>query len=517
MAATVSRDVSIVYAGLTVGGTSDYVIDGPFFLELTYAKIEVGFHVQLNSDISEAAFLTLEAALLAAFRTPRGTINVSLGSTNRGGTGFDAEPTISKTGSSADTGQSARYTCHVVARRTADLSGQSGRFDSRSGLVTPSNGLRVLTLTGQYTSLNNNTALQQYTSAINLFCSARLTLFGLVNVEILHDTVEVHDSNNVADFVRVYQEVVHRQSLSLLDEPALKDTSLLVTRGDLDGGASDLAASPATEFAADYHANVDATVSTSLSTLWDTKVKALLISEIQAKASGVLVLTSVVPKFDVARNMISASVTGMVYGSSLVDLQIETEDAIVFGLVLLPVWDGNPFSRDVQPAIGRHLRTVTITKVTQENNPALAGYGNPDDLPNMNVFVEIERVKQRSRSYKGIRNASGGIVGLLTERTTRTYERAEAPAGPVADATKSKTSGGAAGRVATGQVDEGGGMTLLGDFLASITAPTTFSEGPPIILMPDLGAGGSYGHPGMSIQPTDGNFGGGDSQAFPGP
>lgn len=459
MSASVTRDITIVYAGLTLGGTSDYVLDGPFTLELAYDRIEVSFHVFLNNDTSEADFLTAEAALLLAFRTPRGTINVSLGATNRGGSGFDAQPSISKIGSLADTGQSARYVCSITARRIADLAGQSGRFDSRTELTTPTNSQKVLTLSGQYTSLSTTTALEQYTAAIGAFCSSRLTLFGLTDVEIVQDQVTIHDSNNVADFTRTYKEIINDQSLTLTNDPALKDATLVVTRNEADTGNADLNARRGIEFSADYHVTVDSDVSTNLKSYWDTKIQAKLIQEIRLKAgAGVIVLTSITPRFHVASNEISASITGVLYASSLVEMSIETSDRILFGVVLLPVWDGNPYSKDQQPGLGEWVRTVTITRVTTDYDPGLPGYNNPVDMPHQENFVEIERGKSRSRLYVGVRNASGGVVALLTETVVRVYVRADKPVklkkSPVATGGTFVVPQTNAGRTATGTAAE---------------------------------------------------------------
>lgn len=431
MTASVSRDITVTYAGITLGGTSDYILDGPFTLEVSYQLLEFSCQVILSSDTSEAAFLTLENALLAAFRTPRGTLAITLSSTGRTvGTGFDAEPQISKIGSRVDTGQSARYIINVTARLKADLSGQSGRFDSRTELTIPANSQRQLSLSGQYTSLGSNTALEQYTAAIDTFSSARLTLCGLTNVEIVQDSYTVHDSNNVVDFVRVYKEIVSYQTLSVLNDPGLKDATLNITRAEMDTGNSSLTAVRPIEFNAEYHAFVDRSVSTNLSSYWDTKIKALLIQEIRNKSGGgVIVLTSVSPRFHVATNEISASLSGVLYGSNLLELSIETEDTIQLGINLLPVWDGNPYSRDQVPGIGEWVRVITMIKVTLENNPSLPGYNNPDDTPHMDKFVEVTRFKKRKRTYVGLRTA-GGVASLLMEEVVRVYVRADKPVGP---------------------------------------------------------------------------------------
>lgn len=431
MTAAVARDVSITYAGVTLGGTSDYILDGPFTLELAYERLLVRCQVVLSSDVDEATFLTAEAALLAAFRTPRGTISVLLGVTNRGGTGFDAQPTISKVGSLTDTGQSARYVIEVTARRQADLSGQAGRFDSRSQMVIGPNGQKLVQLTGQYTSLGADNAFEQWEDELDAFCSSRLTLFGLtsgVNVETITDEVIVHDSLNVADFVRVYKQILSNQSVGLLNDPSLKDATLVVTRGELDLGAnSSLAAARALDFVAEYHVQVDSTVTTDLSGTWENKVKPLLVAEIQHKAqAGLVVVTGVIPRFHVASNEISATVTGLLYSSSLVEFSIEVEDQDDLGVELLPVWDDNPHSKDRLPGIAMSTRVMTFMRLTTDQNPGLPGYSNPDDTPNQSNYVEVERARKRRRVYVGVRSA-GGVQQLLYEEVRRTFIRADKP------------------------------------------------------------------------------------------
>lgn len=430
MTAAVTRDITVVYAGLTLGGTSDYVLDGPFTYEEAYDKLLFRCQVLLNSDTSEAAFLTAEALLLAAFRTPRGTLTVNLGSTNRATTGFDATPSIQKIGSPFDTGQSARYVVEVVARCPADLSGQSGRFDSKTQLVTPANSRRLMTLSGEYTALGSNTGYEQYLAAVNTFSSSRLSLFSMTNVELLTDELTISDSVKVCTFTRIYQELLAYQTVSLLDDPGLKDTRLVISKSETDAGSSDLAAQAPTELMAEYEATLDSAVSTDLKGYWETKVRPKLLAEVRRLAGAAfIIITGVAPKLDLDNNHLFATVTAQVYKSSLVELSIETEDRIQFGVILLPVWDGNPFSKDRQPGLGDWFRTITIIKYTTEANPGLAGYNNPIDTPDMDEFVEVERVRRRVRTYLGVRNAQGGIQQLLRETTIRTYVRASKPEG----------------------------------------------------------------------------------------
>src|SRR3990167_1060653 len=97
-APVVTRELSITYAGFTVGGTTAYHLHGdpPYRQTDGYERYSIDFHV-LVQEATEAAFAAACRAVEAAYRTPRGALVVALGSaalktlSHAGSTGYNAD------------------------------------------------------------------------------------------------------------------------------------------------------------------------------------------------------------------------------------------------------------------------------------------------------------------------------------------------------------------------------------------------------------------------------------------
>ena len=99
MTATVSRELSITYGSLTVGGTSDYLIDRVYRLRKSYRAFEVSFRVVVTGDLADvdSTFATDCLAVEAAFRTPREDLTIAFNASQHvdleeGVTAFDIQP-----------------------------------------------------------------------------------------------------------------------------------------------------------------------------------------------------------------------------------------------------------------------------------------------------------------------------------------------------------------------------------------------------------------------------------------
>ena len=80
--ALVVREFKIVYGSITLGAGTDYIIDGtsPITLSKNYSTATLGATVIVTGS-SESNFNTNCTTLEAAFRVPRATLQVILGST----------------------------------------------------------------------------------------------------------------------------------------------------------------------------------------------------------------------------------------------------------------------------------------------------------------------------------------------------------------------------------------------------------------------------------------------------
>src|SRR3990167_1181801 len=134
MAAAVTRELSVIYGTITLGGTTDRIIDGPWSYDPRYptASFECEFQ---TFAATEAAFATETAALEVGLRTPRQRLRVGLGAATpidlnpATSSGFNARTSLTRMASDDHTARSARYKFRVEADLPADLAGQAGRFD----------------------------------------------------------------------------------------------------------------------------------------------------------------------------------------------------------------------------------------------------------------------------------------------------------------------------------------------------------------------------------------------------
>lgn len=380
MTAAVTRDLEVVYAGLSLGGSTDYHIDGAFTFELTDLAGELSFEVLLSKD-TEAAFITAEALLVTAFRTPRARLLVELGATEKYDfdpsdyTGSDHVPSIVKPGSPEDSSLMARYRCSVTFNQPGNLYSQNGRVESRVALVTSPSGRRSFTVSGVYTALTGvgtaRTTYEHATNGIASYITTLTTAFGGTWTKVAEEA-NANETNTRLDFQRQYNEIIYTEGLSGLDDADLIDPSLTISietawPGDTpDAGV----VKPATARVF-YKTAVDKDRVTNLKQKWDNSILPFLINRVQTIAGGAVALVSGQPVFDLSDNQLEASLEFQTFYSGLLEHMVDTDDDIDNGLILTPVWDDNPFRKDVDQGVANHIRTITTTTLRK----GVAGVG----------------------------------------------------------------------------------------------------------------------------------------------
>jgi hypothetical protein len=220
----ITRELSITYAGYTVGGSSGIHPCDNFRFEKTYRSAFIEFEFLIvSSDGTTATFNTMCATAEAAYRTPRGALTVSMNGTElsfdpSSNTGFDSAPKIEKVDSPANTATSRLYRVHVDVALPADLSGQAGRSDSRVNLMTPQNLRRSLEVSGEYTALGSNDARAQYNAQIASYVSALEGTFSAGTWVKVDESADANDTTKSLTFRALYREVYSDYRLeSLVD------------------------------------------------------------------------------------------------------------------------------------------------------------------------------------------------------------------------------------------------------------------------------------------------------------
>lgn len=422
-----ARLLKITYAGLTIGkdqADASYNLTGKYSIHETYEAFAIEFEVHVANAV-RADFLTAEAALRAAYRKRDQALTVVLGATNRHAfdpatnTGFLAKATCRKTGSRRDTANAATYRCSVVVRLPADLAGRDGRRDGKV-LVdrTPANRRRV-TIAGEYTALNANSAREQYEAAIATWQTSVLDDLG-GTYEITSQRYDYDEQDKELSFSRVLEEVIRPQGVGTTNVAALVSPRLIIRKQTRQlEGAPGLNVRPLVGIAVDYETWVDKDVTTDLVALYASTIRPLILSEVYTIASlGSAAIVREQPSYDLADNRIAVSMDLQVDpGAQFYQGRIVVRDAIRHGVVLLPVWDEDPYARDGYQGPATHVKTYTRTTIGKPG----AADGRLGVPPRLTGFVELEQLRDVDRFDMGV---VGDTIPLEAVVHTFVFERA---------------------------------------------------------------------------------------------
>lgn len=367
------RSLKITYGSYTIGGESQTAwLDGGYTITGTYAADVVSF-AAIIFGASDSAFASAVAAIEAAFATPRARLKIEQGSStlldldpttgSGGNTGFNAEPSFTKSEHLADTGRSRRYVITITVQRPADLSGQNGRRDAGYTLSYDPSRRATLLFAGEYTAVGANTAKQMYDSNAATYFAGIISGLGGTFEKVSEDLV-IDDTTKVLRYATVYREIIYSQAGGSLDSVAIVDHRVMFTRlleapGDFGKDVTRM-----TDVLVLYDCSVDKTSTVDLEALWRGTLRDYLIG--QAKAlygASAVALEADNPSMDRAANRITASLRlKMLIGTSNV-LRAKVVQRIrdESGLRFTPVWDGKPFSAHVDAGAAIRIRSTEQT------------------------------------------------------------------------------------------------------------------------------------------------------------
>lgn len=366
----ITRELSIAYAGVTLGGSSsDYLLDGKYEIDHNYDSTTLRARVVCVGS-SAANLKTAADALEAAFRTPNGSLTVTLDGnaltslTHAGGTGMLARPTIRKFGHDLDSGRARVYDVSVTLLRPADLSGKGGLRQATFERVTDPAGLQRVTLTGEYTATSSGSASANFASGLAaLITSATSGLSG--TFETLDKTVSPDDEDKTASFRVVVQQVGHNQLSGVLDSAYVADHQITVrTTREAPGDTGSDVRRPQ-RIDVDWSAWVVRAQTTDLDAFYTDTVRPYLIAIAQeaAESGAGFALVRDSGLRERVRNRLSASVSVIAMASATIERRVSTRDEEIDPIDPVPVHDGNPYSRLLMPVAGTIRRTITTTTV----------------------------------------------------------------------------------------------------------------------------------------------------------
>ena len=396
----VTRELSITYGSLIVGGATDRVLDGKYrIVTNNYIEFILEYAFMIQKD-DEDDFATEVKAVEDAFRVPRQDLKIILGSETllelktSDNSGFNHDPEIIKRGEIADSGRTRRYEVRVLVELPADLAGQAGRRDSVVEVEFDESRIRTVRITGTYTGIGVVDAEAQYLANIDTYTGG--ILVGLTGTyqrtlrRYSHD-----DDDKVVDFEEVFNEIIFKESIAALDDPAIINQVLFVRRNRVAPGDSgfleasiqgEIVRPPPdavfggaifdtrrlTRMTIEYEASIDSSVTTDLVSKWETTIRPFVLSQIKVVlGSDQGALVDEEPDFDFPANRIRARMEflGVEAANARLEFQLKTERKDETGNVLVPVWDGNPLSKYLFQGPARRIFTVT------ETFRALVGFG----------------------------------------------------------------------------------------------------------------------------------------------
>lgn len=441
----VGRELSVIYGDtgdlsplpITVGGTSDRILDGPLVVREGADAVTLEFSFTTHAT-TEALFDTETATVEDAFRTPRRRLRVVQGAAtlfdwNPGtsvNTGFNARPELRVNGDLAsDTGRSRSYTLSIEMDLPADRYSQSGRRTSTTTIdFTPARRQR-LTIEGEYRALTTtDSARTQYRASIDAYASTIQTALG-GNWELEEESDgPSDDTDKIIRFRRVYLRILDAQSDAVTNHTSIiRDTLTVTPTRTAPGDTPDGNPRRLVESSVRYDCWVNSEVTTDLRSLYTGTIRGHMMTRLRSHLDNRRVaVTTESPTFDVKDNKISVDLTVVSPGASrLVELEVTTETSETSGLVWDWVWTGNALAaheylghKDVICTINElRIELANTTGGEEPRGTFVVGVGVQGQLGGALFGIDLGRLFNRPTGEFAIAGASPTVVAEA--KTTR--------------------------------------------------------------------------------------------------
>lgn len=401
-----TRELSVAYGSVTLGGSTDRQIDKWVLHEEDYESgyFECEF---VTSATTEAAFVTEVNAIRDEFRTPRLDLVVTLGSTtllsrrHSTNTALDTDPVMVKDGDPADTGRSRHFRVRINYGLPANNVSTSFRRWSTVAVEYTAERQRIVTVTGAYTANSTDgttAAFTQYRDQITAYLS---TVTSGIDSTATWETVgepqvERNETNKVCTFTIVAKELLHNQRTGTLDDLDIIDPDMEIFRervapGDSVAGGFSFAgivfaSAPATggitrptltlgapvgggqasvnrptRITITYRCGINKERTKDRLTKWTSVIRPFLISEARRVAQSGVCLIREDPGFIDYTNRLAATMEFLSYASrAVIEQKITVKDATTFGRRLVATTTRDPYDYYDYPGPAVRTRHVVI-------------------------------------------------------------------------------------------------------------------------------------------------------------
>lgn len=279
----INNPFKITYNDTAIGGTSDdYQLLGPYVIDKSYRVLRVIFDVMVVAT-DASTLRSLSDTLETKFRERDKNLEIDTGATvwtwTAGNHYYNVVSSIAKSGDSeTDRGFSRAYTIAIEAELASDGTDSYGLLEIRSNCGFDSNRQKTATIEGSYTGLGATTSKTNYLTRADGRCNALLSAIdGSAVWELVEEDYDFDRTTANTNFQRQYIELLFNESVSAMDDSAIKDHRVVFT--DLSQHPADSRESihRLRRVVGSYECSLDTDNTTELQRTFDAKVKPLIL------------------------------------------------------------------------------------------------------------------------------------------------------------------------------------------------------------------------------------------------
>lgn len=367
----VTNEFSITYGTFEVGGASStFLLDGPYTIDRSIARLRLGFDVVVvASSFEELQSLSdeLETALSKRDQSVEIDIAGNVWTYTFGTTILNSSATAQKTANKErDRGFARGYTCVIEGDLPA--SDQGGLRELEVHTAFSPSRQRTVTMRGIYSALGGDTATEVYGAAFDARAAAILTSIDpTATWELVQEESSRDRNDHLTQFQRAYLEILLDQVSAVADDPAIVDHRVSFTDYSQHPGDSSQGTHRLRRVSATYDCSVDATETTDLAAVYDTKVMPHLLDLFVAHFSPrVYGIEERRASFDKSGNRISVSCTFSYQkngGTDTVEITQSTTTRETRTIDYTPVHDGTELGAYVDPGFMAKERIYSLTSM----------------------------------------------------------------------------------------------------------------------------------------------------------
>lgn len=392
MAATITRDLSITYGTLTIGGSTEFYVFGGWSHDVDYEGATLSCQVVVQAD-TESAFQSACDTFEDGIRQIDVDLSLSYGGatahidySHSSNTGMLSRASASVAAGLLQTKLMRVYDVEFSVTLPADEDSAGGLRSHSVEITRNGNGLAMVVVSGEYTATGDQSASANFANVTTGGEAVTAAISGALSgtFESVSNLHTYDRRNKVLSFRIVHAEIGYRQSTASTDIPAIKNQRISVTREvSAPGDLSD--ARRLIQLAVSFSCEVDKSVTTGLQSLWDGTIRTNVIDTVRTIAGTTVALIDEAPLFDLGNNSVRASLMFLARGeSSVLRHEITTTIDESASERYVPLHDGDPFSRALFFGDGQILRITDETKLTFAGG--VGGTGGVGGFAGQNTF-----------------------------------------------------------------------------------------------------------------------------------